>query len=944
MEISLTGRISVQLDGDVACDAALGPRGRVALAYLVLERQRPVTRDELAHALWGDEDLPPTWRAALRGVILRLRAFLSASGLGPTGFLTSDNGCYQLCLPLDTVVDVEVAAAAFDTARAALDGGDTAQARHAAGSAAKVCRRQFLAGATGAWIERRQAALRELHAQTLEILSQAAGACGDHAAALRAAEEAVALHALRESAHLRVIEAHARAGNRGEALRAYERCRQVLARELGVRPSEQTESAYLTLLGEEPQRSSSPGDCQQLSNLPASVTSFVGDDRIAKGKALLSGTRLLTLTGTGGVGKSRLAVEVATNLVPDYADGVWLVELAGLTDPAYVPQQILSVLGLTESPGCHPLESLVRQVAAQELLVVFDNCEHVVASCAAVADAMLRAAPRLRILATSREPLRAAGETVWSVPLLSTPPDGHVGPLGAILQYEAVRLFVDRATSAAPGMELETVSPAVAAICRRLDGVPLAIELAAAHARALGIPAIARRLDDRFRLLRGGPRTAAPRHQTLQGALDWSYESLTPAEQDLFARLSVFAGGFTLEGAEEVCSGGADLLGTLVNLVDKSLVVCERSGGETRYRVLEILRQYGAERLSPHGEQAALRDRHLGWVAGLIGRAEAGLEGKDQGPWLDLLDAEHDNLRAALDWAGVSNANCLGLDLAASLWRFWEIRGHLSEGRARLEVLLARSGNSQEAVRAKALNSAGVLAQRQSDRPAARRYFQDCLAIRRAHGDRLGTASALHGLANLAVGEGDLAAARTLFEENLEIGQELGEQRLIAASLMNLGVVVQFLARKGVGDPVDAIAKASCCYQESLALYRGLGDRHGVAMSLESLAALVSLQGDHETSGSLLRESLGIRRELGDKVGVAASLRFLGHLAVRTGDYRAAVELHQQSLLIERELGNDLQVAADLASLVEIAEHEGDVQEARRLRGESVALSRAGAP
>ncbi len=943
MEITLTGRITVRIDGDVTSEAALGPLGRLAFAYLVLERQRPVTRDELAHALWGAEDVPATWRAALRGVVSRLRAFLSASEVGSIRILTNDNGCYQLCLPIDTIVDVETAAAAFEAARAALNCGETQKARQAAGSAADVCRRQFLPGGTGVWVERRQAELRELHVQSLEVLSQAAGACGDHAAALRAAEEAVALQGLRESAHLRVIEAHTHAGNRGEALRAYERCRQLLAAELGVRPSPQTESAYLELLGEEPQPRS-PGDRQHVSNLPASVTTFVGEDRIEEVKVLLSTTRLLTLTGTGGAGKSRLAIEVAATLAPDYADGVWLVELAGLTNPAHVPQRVLSVLEMAETPGCHPLESLVRHLAARELLVVFDNCEHVVSACAAVADELLRAAPGLRILATSREPLRTPGEMIWAVPLLSTPPAAHVGSLDALLQYEAVRLFVDRCASAAPGLDLDVVCPAVVAICRRLDGVPLAIELAAAQARALGIPEIARRLDDRLRLLRGGPRTAPPRHQTLRGALDWSYESLSPSQQKLFTHLSVFAGGFTLEAAEAVCPDGADLLGTLVDLVDKSLVLCDRSGGEARYRLLETLRQYGAERLSPQGEQVALRNRHLRWAAGLVERAEVGLEGRDQRPWLDVLDMEHDNLRAGLDWAEASGANCVGLQLAASLWRFWEIRGYLSEGRSRLQALLASSDECGEALRAKALNSAGVLAQRQSDRPAARRYFDDCVAIRRAQGDHLGTASACHGLGTLAVGERDFATARVLFQHNLEIGREMGEPRMIAASLMNLGVVVQFLAGRDLRDSVQAIEEATCCYQESLALYRELGDAHGEAMALESLAALVSLRGHHEASRSLLRESLSIRRKLGDRIGVAASLRFLGHLAVRAGDYLVASQLHEESLTIERELGNDLQVAADLASLADIAEREGDVPAARRLMEESVALSGAGGP
>ncbi|MGI9120119.1 MAG: BTAD domain-containing putative transcriptional regulator [Acidimicrobiales bacterium] len=940
MKISLTGTITIEVDGTEATAAGLGPLVRLALAYLVLERHRPVPRDELAQALW-DENLPPTWRAALRGVMSRLRAFLDASGLEAAKVVTADQGRFRLCLPPDAVVDLDSAVGAFDDARAALDAGDAVHARRSARAASVVCRRQFLAGSTGAWVELRQAELRELQVQSLEVLSQAAGACGDHAGALRTAQEAVGLQPLRESAHLRVIEAHTGAGNRGEALRAYERCRQILAEELGVRPSPRTETSYISLLGEEPQSSTRSIERAQASNLPATLTSYVGrKERIDQAKALLSSTRMLTLTGIGGSGKSRLAIEVASDVVSDYPGSAWLVELAGLADPALVPQQALSALGLTESPDRHPVDSLVRHLTDRPMLLVLDNCEHLASSCAALADTLLRAAPGLRILATSRQPLRVAGETTWTVPLLSIPGRDDPGPLVDLLGCEAVRLFVDRVSEAAPGLDLELVTSAVVAICRRLDGVPLAIELAAARARVLSVPEISRRLDDRFRLLLGGVRTAPSRHQTLRATFAWSYEMLSSSERRLFARLSVFAGGFTLSAAERVCSGlGLDVLNALSSLVDKSLVLAERSGGEVRYRLLETVREYAGERLRAIGEEAAVGAAHLRWAVLLAGSAEPGLESQDQGGWLDVLDFEHDNLRAALDWADFSGALNDGLCLAASLWRFWEIRGHLSEGRSRLEMLLARSEEVAPPLRAKALNSAGVLAQRQSDRRAARRFFEDCLALRRSLDDRLGIASALHGLGTLAVGEGDLATAGALFSENLRIGRELGERRMVAASLMNLGVVMQFLAHTGQVDLPEATERAQARHQESLALYCELGDLHGVALSLESLA-LVPPQGDHEASRCLLQESLTIRRELGDKVGIAASVRFLGHLALRNGDYDTARDLHQECLIIERELGNQVQVAADLAHLAEILGHEGDGARARCLLEESLALYR----
>ncbi len=941
MKISLTGTITIEVDGTEATDAGLGPLGRLALAYLVLERHRPVARDELAQALWG-KHLPTTWRAALRGVISRLRAFLEASGLEAAEVVTTDQGRFRLCLPPSTVVDLEAAAVAFEDSVAALEAGDQPRARRAARAAHDVCHRQFLAGSTGAWVELRQAELRELQVQSLEVLSKAAHACGDHAGALRTAEEAVGLQPLRESAHLRVIEAHTGAGNRGEALRAYERCRRTLAEELGVGPSPQTEAAYISLLGEEPQSSTRSSERAQASNLPATLTRYVGrKERIDQAKELLCSCRMLTLTGIGGSGKSRLAVEVASEVVSEYPHGAWLMELAGLADPALLPRQLLSVLGLTESPGRHPVDVLVRHLSGRSLLLVLDNCEHLASSCAAMSDTLLRAAPGLHILATSREPLRVAGETTWVVPLLSVPSRDDPRPLAELLSYEAVRLFVDRASSAAPGLDFELVGSEVAAICRRLDGVPLAVELAAARARALSVPEISRRLDDRFRLLLGGARTAHSRHRALHATFDWSYETLSSPERSLFARLSVFTGGFTLSAAEAVCSSpGVDVVNALSGLVDKSLVLAERSEGEVRYRMLETVREYGAERLRSFGETTAVSTAHLRWAALLVGSAEAGLEGQEQGSWLVALDIDHDNLRAALDWAESSGAFDDGLRLAASMWRFWEIRGHLIEGRSRLEGLLAGSGDVAPSLRAKALNSAGVLAQRQSDRRAARRFFEDCLALRRSLDDRLGMASALHGLGTLAVGEGDLATAQALFSENLRIGRELGERRMVAASLMNLGVVLQFLAHRGQADLAEPTQRARARYQESLALYGALGDHHGVALSLESLGALVALQGDHEASRSLLQTSLTIRRQMGDKVGIAASVRFLGHLALRSGDYGTARRLHEECLDIDRELGNRVLVAADLADLAEILRHEGDDIQAQALLEESLSLCR----
>lgn len=916
ISISFAGRVAIGTPGKQGIESSLGCRAQVALAYLALERWRPVGRDELAEVVWGS-DLPTTWRAALRGVVLRLRAALAAAGVDPVTTLTSGPGGYQIHLAPGSWVDVEVAEERLASARAAL-ALDPRQARAAAQAAAGTLRGAFLIGAEGPWVERRRAQLAELHLQGLELLSEACAQCSDADGAVAAAEEAVALQPLRESAHRRAMYAHEGAGNRARALRAYERCRRLLAEELGVNPGPKTEDAYLALLGEEPPVSGARHEHRRTGNLPSPLTRFVGRSfERAEVEALLCSSRLLTVTGPGGSGKSRLGLEVAGDVEGDHADGAWLVELAGLGDGSLLAEHVGAVLGIAGTQHRGAVESLVEHLAARRSLLVLDNCEHLVSECASLVDRLLRSCPDLRIMATSREPLGVGGEAVWVIPPLTGPGADDGGSLGTLLRYDAVALFVDRALLADPGLDLEPLADAVATICRRLDGIPLALELAAARARAMTLPEIADRLDDRFRLLVGGSRTAPARHQTLRAALDWSFEALSDRERRLFVSLSVFAGGFTIEAAEAVCPDGTDgALDSLSRLVDKSLVIAERSGRRGRYRLLETMRQYGYGALVDAGLERAVRTAQLQWSAALAERAEAGLEGPDQATWLHVLDDEHDNLRGALDWAAARSPAPDGQRTAASLWRYWEIRGLLREGRARLEVLF--DTDAPPSLEAKALNAAGVLAQSQGNHAAALTFYQRAYDLRRAIDDPVGMAASLNGLGNVAVGRDDLFTAREIFQQNLRTSRTLGDDRIMAASLMNLGVVAQLLFVSGRIDPAVGAAQAHALYLESLALYRRLGDQRGTSQALENLGAIAPYRGDDATAHVCLEESLVMRRELCDRSGIAASARFLGHLALKRGEYRAARSLHEECLAIERELGNELLMAADLASLAEI--------------------------
>ena len=948
LRICLAGQFAVEVAGLPVPTAGVGPLGRVGLAYLVTERHRPVPRDELAEILWGD-GLPRSWETSVRVLVSKLRVLLERAGLAPAQALTTRAGCYQVHLPDDAVVDVEEAAAAVGRAEQALDEERPEEARAAAALAAATAARRFLPGEHGPWVEQQQAELRALHLRALEALAAAASAVGAWPTAVQAAEEAIALEPLREQLWMRLMGAHAAAGNRGEALRCYERCRLLLVDELGVGPSPATEAAYVQLLADDgggsapaaahPPAAAPPRAAPPLASggsaLPPPLTSFVGrEDDLAEVAALLATTRLLTLVGTGGVGKTRLAVQAARLLEPGYDDGAVFVELASLTDPGLVASQVLTALGLPQEASSTPTATLAAALRDRRLLLVLDNCEHLLSPCAVLAEALLSRCRGLRILATSREALRIPPERTLRVRSLSAPPPaGPSRPVEQLLEFEAVRLFAERA-AAASGLQLTPANvEAAARICAELDGIPLALELAAARTGSLSLDDIAKRLDDRFPLLASGSRTAPSRQRTLQGAVDWTYDHLSGEQRMAFQRLSVFAGDFTLQAAEhlwpEAERGG--VLDLVSSLVDCSVLVAETGARATRYRLPETMRQYAAAKLDmAHAELA--RRRHLAWATALAERAEEGLlAGGRQAEWLDALEAEQDNLRAALGFATSPAAPAgAALPLAAALGRFWEVRGHLAEGRRWLEAALAADDGARRAVRARALNWAGVLAQRQGDAAAARSALQESLVIRRDLGDQRGMAAALHGLGNLAALQGDAATARRSFDECLAIGRQVGDEEVIAASLANLGWVA---SNQG------ELATARAYDEESLALRRRQGDRHGTAMLLGNLGYLAYQEGDFAAARAYDEESLVLRRELGDRHGIAMLLGNLGHLALHEGDDAAARALYEESLALRRELGDRHGEAGSLANLAELARLEGDPQTAERLLLEALALA-----
>ncbi len=645
------------------------------------------------------------------------------------------------------------------------------------------------------------------------------------------------------------------------------------------------------------------------NNLPLQLTTFIGREReITEVKRLLSKQRLVTLVGAGGCGKTRLAIQVAADLSDSFEDGVWLVELASLLESDLVPQAVAAAVGVREEPSRNLVETLVDHLRSKSVLLAIDNCEHLIEASARLVGALLASGPKIRVLATSRESLGIIGESLWRVPSLSMPDKDRVTPT-AVGECEAVRLFLDRARLVVPGYTLaHDNAGALAQLCRRLDGMPLAIELAAGRLNVLSAEQIAARLDDRFRLLSGG-RTAPTRQQTLRAALDWSYDLLSDPERDLFNRLSVFAGGFTLEEAEQVCAGvnfdERDVLELLSRLVNKSLVVIEEPRDAMRFLLLETVRQYGLQKLQDSEGAQAIAGKHLQCFVGFAERVEAELEGPEQGRWLDRIEADHDNMRAALAWSSANGRIEECLRLAGSLCTFWQVRGYLAEGRARLEQALMAAEEASATARAKALSGVALLARRQADYAAARSFSEESLAVFRKIGDRKGIAKVLDNLAIVAYEhEEDFERATALFEESLGLRRALADRWGMAASLNNLGVVAQWR-----GD----YQQAAGLYEQSLTLAREVGDKRGVGSLLNNLGLMAQWQGDCKQAEALHRESLTLRQEVGDKEGIAECLEGLAQIAGTHREPERAARLYATAENVRADIGVRL-VPSELAT------------------------------
>jgi predicted ATPase len=687
------------------------------------------------------------------------------------------------------------------------------------------------------------------------------------------------------------------------------------------------------------------------NNLPVQLTSFIGREKeIAEVKRLLHEKRLVTITGAGGTGKTRLSLQVAADLLESFPNGVWLVELAALADPAFVPQAIATALGVPEQRGRPVQESLTNFLRQKELLLILDNCEHMVDTCATITDSLLHACPGLKILTCSREALGIAGEVLFRLPTLTTPDIHHIPPIQTLLQYEAVRLFIERATTALSSFTVtDDNAPALAQVCHRLDGIPLAIELAAARVSMLSIEQIAARLDDCFHLLTGGSRTALPRLQTLRALIDWSYNLLSASERILLRRLSVFVGGWTLEAAEAVCaSPGAEpqirpeeILDLLTSLINKSLVVVLREQDQAaRYRLLETLRQYMLEKLSESGEAKSIRDQHLVYFLTLAERAEPELHGAYQKAWFDRLEVEHDNIRAALSWSqksGEGRAQA-GVRMAGSLYWFWKSRGYIKEGCEWLERTLTLSTSLSPvdlATRAKTLCKLGVL-----------KFFDEArieegLALARSLGPlgRESMALAFLGQGACAFFKGDYVRAKSLEEQGLILFRELGHRWGICETLTYLGITSTAL-----GD----FQQAAVLLEESLRLARHARDCNEIGFALWNLGNVAMALEDYGEATKLFEEGLAQYKEIKDYSGISFVLRDLGIAAIRTGDTKQATSFYKEAFAVFWELGYSGEsfggdIAVGLEQLAHTAVEYQQLERAARLAGAAEALRESSA-
>ena len=922
--ISALGPLQVTLDGRLVIDFESN-KVRALLAYLAVESDRPHSRDALMALLWpGQPDRAA--RNNLRHVLPNLRQVIGDATAQPP-FLSITRDSVQFNPNSDYSLDI----AAFNALLVACE-----QHAHRHAESCQSCMKRlrqavelyrgdfmqqfFLSDSPEfeEWAVLQRERLRRQALDALYRLTSYHERRGEHRQALQYAMRQLELDPWREEAHRQAMHALASSGERSTALAQYETCRRTLARELGVEPAQETLALYEQIKSGTLER-----PVAGVSDLPTPTTPFIGrTQELAMLAEMLENPncRLVTIVGPGGIGKTRLALTAAAEQIGAFQHGVYFVPLAPLNSPDLIAPAIADTLGLTFSGPQDPMAQLLKYLCGRELLLVLDNLEHLLDGAELITQ-MLEA-PRVTLVVTSRERLTLQAECVFELEGLDYPVTDSVGN---IEQYSAVQLFVERARRVQPEFQIGAEATAVARICRLVEGLPLAIELAATTLKVQSCATIANEISTGLQTLATKFSDVPERHRSVWAAFEHSWKLLDEDERRVFRRLSIFRGGFQLEAAQQVAGESSD---TLLALMDKSLL---RHDGVRRFDMHELLRQYASEKLIESGEADQAHGQHLAWFLRMAQEAEPHLTGKEQASRLAQLELEIDNLRAALTWTLDHEQVETALQLCAALSRFWLLHSHLKEGGQWLEQALARSSHLRSLVRAQALAGAGRLAYAQANYTSATALAQQGLELYRELGDKRGMAALLNNLGLFAIDQGELERAKGIYAESLSLYREMEDEWGIAAALNNLGIALRLQGN---------YQQAQACFEETLAIRQKLGDEHSIALSFLNLGNIARHQGDSTQAQTYYEKSLALFQQVGDKAGIASSVNSMGVVARLRGDLTQAITWHEESLTLRQEIGDRLGMSLSLNGMgyTRLAQH--DNADARRCFAESLALLR----
>jgi predicted ATPase/DNA-binding SARP family transcriptional activator len=898
LSIHLLGSFLLDYQGQ-ALNTINTERLQSLLAYLLLHRDAPVPRQHLAFLFWPDSSEAQA-RTNLRNLLHKLRAALPKADR----YLAIDQQTihWQNSAPFRLDVDDFLALAGRSASIQDLK------------AAIQMYSGDFMRDFYEDWVHGIRENLRQTYLITLEKLMGLLAESRRFQDALQYGQILLRSEPTREETYRDLMRLYAQSGDRTGVSRIYKTCGTVLERELGVEPSPATVQAYETFSAQATNWTFSPDVLDQVArepihhNLPVSLTSFIGrGQELDQVSTLLTKQRFVTLSGPGRIGKTRLALATVRSLLSQYRDGIFLVDLASVDRPGMVTAAIADTLQATDQIRAAGLDGLINLLRDQNLLLVLDNCEHLTEEVGGISLALLQACPELSVLATSREVLNTYGETVWQVPALPTPTliehmdlQDPASETQALQANESVELFIERAAATLPTFRPtpETLLT-IAEICRQLEGMPLAIELAAARVKTLTVHQIVQRLDNMLEFLKASPLTALPRHQTMAAVIDWSYGMLTVPERELFARLSVFSGDFSLQAAEHICQGEqireGQILELLASLVDKSLVETLPSLPEARFRLHEIARQYARQKLDVHDQLLHWQGRHLDYFLRLAEEGEPKLRGTDQLEWLNCLDLEQENLRAALRLALEGNANSntqhaeLPARLVAALWLFWFIRGHFGEGRHWSERALAalESQDPTHAILGKVLYVAASFCYFQGDLSQANLLSEKSLDLCKVNRDVFGQVICCHHRGLVAAIRGESAQASEYFNQGLEWATDLEELWLMGVMRSDLGSLAL------ISDDLD---QASGQYRQALEITRQSGDKLTLLYTLSNMADIALQQGNLGQAAMLAEESLSVSRLIGERRGISFSLHLLGRIALQQKQFRRARDVLRESL------------------------------------------------